>query len=282
MNNPLIENVRQHIKEKYTGIFSPEHMERHFQDYVGLDLAKEQLQQIQDLTNIQPGQALLDIGCGYGSFVLVCRNAGIPAEGLDIAEYDISFARKRYSFEKPGNQVEQIYHVGDGQNTGLPAGKFDVVTAWNLLEHVPDYRKLIQEAYRLLRPGGHFIGIAPNYMAFRQEAHYHVPWVPMFPRQMAHKYLVKRGLNPEFFDSSIHYVTNPSIQSALYKTGFNVIIPEHRKLDLSNRIHSDSLRNRVEMLKKFNLLGLVKLLFTISYWNPFKSAVYWCAEKPLT
>lgn len=279
-NDPLYENVRQHIREKYTGIFTPEHMERHFQDYVGVDLANEQLQQIQDLTDIQPGQSLLDIGSGYGSFVLMCRKAGILAEGIDIADYDIGFARKRWFIERPAEPAEQIYHLGDGQNTGLPAGKFDVITAWNLLEHVPDYRQLIREAFRLLRPGGHFIGIAPNYLAFRHEAHYHVPWFPLFPRQLAHTYLTKRGLNPEFFDNDIHYVTNLGIQFTLQQTGFNVLIPEHIKLDHKDRIHSNSLRAKVEFLKNYHMIGLLKSFFSISYWNPFKSIIYWVSEKP--
>lgn len=279
MNDPLYENVRQHIQEKYTGIFTPEHMERHFRDYVGLEMAETQLQQIRDVSGITSDQKLLDIGCGYGSFVLVARNAGILAEGIDIADYDIGFARKRLTIERPMDESEKVYHLGDGQKTDLPSEEYNVITAWNLLEHVPNFRLLIQEAYRLLIPGGVFIAIAPNYLAFRQEAHYHVPWLPLFPRSLAHQYLIRRGLDPKFFDTDIHYTTSWGIESALKVVGFQVSVPENIKLNHPELIHSDPLRVKVEKLKKLRLIGLVKWIYLIAYWNPFKPIVYFIARK---
>lgn len=276
----MISDIKHHISEKYTGIFTPEHMERHFRDYVEFDLAETQLRQVQDVTGISSGQNLLDIGCGYGSFVIVSRNAGIHAEGVDIAEYDINFARKRLPMERPQDEGKTVFHLGDGQKTGLPAGKYDVVTAWNLLEHVPDFRELIREAFRLLKPGGTFIGIAPNYLAFRQEAHYHVPWYPLFPRKMAHDYLIKRGLNPTFFDNDIHYVTAWGIESALHSTGFVTIVPENYKLDNLEKIHSVPLRERVEKIRKMHFIPFLKFYYWISYNNPFKPVVYFIARKP--
>ncbi len=280
MNDVMMSEIRNHIREKYTGIFTPEHMERHFRDYVGFELAETQLRQVQDVTGLHSGQNLLDIGCGYGSFVIVCRNGGINAEGIDIAEYDIGFARKRLPMERPQDQSQIVFHLGDGQNTGLPAGKFDVVTAWNLLEHVPDFRELIREAFRLLKPGGTFIGIAPNYLAFRQEAHYHVPWYPLFPRKMAHNYLVRRGLDPKFFDNDIHYVTAWGIESALRSTGFQPAIPENYKLDHPEKIHSVALREKVEKIRKMHLLPFLKAYYWITYKNPLKPVVYFVARKP--
>jgi MPBQ/MSBQ methyltransferase len=279
MNEKMTSEIREHIYEKYTGIFTVEHMERHFQDYVGFELAETQLRQVQDVTGISTGQNLLDIGCGYGSFVIVCRNAGIDAEGIDIADFDIGFARKRLPMVRPQDENQSVFHLGDGQNTGLPAEKFDVVTAWNLLEHVPDFRELIKEAFRLLKPGGTFIGIAPNYLAFRQEAHYHVPWYPLFPRKMAHNYLINRGLDPRFFDDDIHYVTCWGIESALKNVGFWSTIPENYKLDHPESIHSTSLRERVNTIRKFHLLWLLKLYYWFVYWNPFKQSVYFVARK---
>lgn len=281
MNEALISEVRDHIREKYTGIFTPEHMERHFQDYVGLQVAEEQLQQVQDLSQIKTGEKLLDIGCGYGSFVLVCRNVGIEAEGIDIADFDISFARKRLLLEKPQESADEIFHLGDGQNTKLPDSSFDVVTAWNLLEHVPNFRKLIQEAYRLLRPGGVFIGIAPNYLAFRQEAHYQIPWLPLFPRSLAHAYLLRRGLNPKFFDENIHYVTGWGIQNSLTKCGFRAKYPEKNKFDHPDLIYSTDLRVRVNKFQSLHLLDLLRFYFWLRYWNPFKYIIYFSARKPL-
>jgi len=281
MINYLEDDIRQHIKEKYTGIFTPEHMERHFQDYVGFELAKTQLRQVQDVTGISEGQKILDIGCGYGSFVIVCRNSGLEALGLDIAEYDINFARKRLPLERPKDIPEKIFLLADGQNTGLPQNSFDVVTAWNILEHVPDFKLLIKEAFRLLKPGGTFITIAPNYLAFRQEAHYHLPWLPLFPRKLAHNYILHHGLDPKFFDEDIHYVTGWGIQKALRNAGFQSEIPEIIKLDNPDLIHSSNLKEKILTLRKFHLLWILKGYYWLSFWNPFKSVIYIVARKPV-
>jgi 2-polyprenyl-3-methyl-5-hydroxy-6-metoxy-1,4-benzoquinol methylase len=280
MNDALISEVRTHIQKKYSGIFTPEHMERHFRDYVGFDLAMEQLQQVRDLSRINSGKSLLDIGCGYGSFVLVCRRAGFDARGIDIGEFDIEFARKRNAAENPGENAADIFHLGDGQRTGFEDASFDVVTAWNLLEHVPDFRQLIREAFRVLKPGGSFIGIAPNYLAFRQEAHYHVPWLPLFPRPLAHKYLLRRGLDPRFFDEDIHYVTAWGVQKALKVAGFTADYPEKNKFDNPELIHSEKLRSRVNYLQTHHLMSLLRCLFWLRYWNPLKQSIYFVARKP--
>ncbi|MHC1783304.1 MAG: class I SAM-dependent methyltransferase [Anaerolineaceae bacterium] len=280
MSDALDSEVKIHIRDKYKGIFTEEHMERHFRDYVGFQLAEDQLQQVRDFSQIQTGDRLLDIGCGYGSFVIACRQAGIDACGIDLGDFDIQFARKRMTEEKQSENPMDIFHLGDGQNTGFQDASFDVVTAWNLLEHVPDYNKLIHEAFRLLRPGGHFIGIAPNYLAFRQEAHYHVPWLPLFPRSLAHAYLMRRGLDPRFFDEDIHYVTACGIQKALVENGFTAIYPEKTKFDHPELIRSDSLRSRVNHLRSLHLVFLLRLYFWLRYWNPMKHSIYFSARKP--
>ena len=91
-----------------------------------------------------PTPRVLDIGCATGIFLEVAREAGWRAEGLDISAYALERARQK------GFQV----HRGTLPGVSLPEGEYDLITMWDLIEHVPDPAALLAECRRLLRPGG--------------------------------------------------------------------------------------------------------------------------------
>jgi SAM-dependent methyltransferase len=111
---------------------------------------------------------------------------------------------------RPHDDPETVYLIGDARKLDIPPSSLDAVTLWNVLEHVDDWREVLASAARFLKPGGLLFVICPNYMAWRQEAHYHVSWKPKFllPRDKASQYLRSLGRNPAFFESSIFYRTN--------------------------------------------------------------------------
>jgi MPBQ/MSBQ methyltransferase len=274
-------DIRAYLQHEYEDIFPSWAIERHYKQYVELEMSRVQLAALQALTGLKPGDRLLDLGCGFGSFVVVCREAGIEAEGLDIGEYQINFARERFSQVMPGLDSVQPYYLGDAQSTRLPDGRYNVITAWNLLEHVPDYRRVIREAYRMLRPGGVFVGVAPNYLAFRREAHYQVPWFPLFPRRLARVYLKQLGRRTEFLDTSLFYITNPGALAALWKTGFRLQNPQLLKFEQPGLIASPSMRQMITQIERYHLMPFVKTLLRLNLWNPLKAAIYFAGEKPL-
>ncbi len=53
------------------------------------------------------------------------------------------------------------YKIGIASDTGLANESFDIVTAFEFLEHVPEYEKVIAEAARILKKGGYFIISVP-------------------------------------------------------------------------------------------------------------------------
>ncbi len=95
---------------------------------------------------------LLDIGCGAGSLLKAADRAGWLAEGLDISKTAIDHVRAS------GFQA----FLGQLSDANYPDAYFDVVTASELLEHVPDPQSLIAEIARILRPGGLWWATTPN------------------------------------------------------------------------------------------------------------------------
>lgn len=88
--------------------------------------------------------ALLDVGCGYGDFVAAVQAQGFTAAGVEIDAPAAEVAAGR-GFTVYRDYLERL---------GLPAGSFDVVTLWDVIEHVGEPVSLLVEAARLLKPGG--------------------------------------------------------------------------------------------------------------------------------
>ena len=99
------------------------------------------------------GKRLLEIGCGYGAFLVLAQRMGAQVVGLDISEHAAQVAREEYGLNILCSTLEEA---------GFPDRHFDVVTFFDALEHVPDPVSLIQEIARILRPDGTLFFLVPN------------------------------------------------------------------------------------------------------------------------
>jgi len=90
------------------------------------------------------GRRLLDVGAYCGIFVDVAREAGFAAEGLELSRWAVREARA------VGIPVRNETIV-EAARTG---GRYDVLTLWDVIEHLPDPRQELLAAAELLRPGG--------------------------------------------------------------------------------------------------------------------------------
>src|SRR5262249_57535140 len=94
----------------------------------------------------------LDVGCGSGGALGVARALGWRVAGIEMDDAAAAKAR-RFTDE---------LHVGDVLTAPFAPGRFDVVTAFHVLEHVPDPVAAARRMLDWLAPGGLLIVEVPN------------------------------------------------------------------------------------------------------------------------
>jgi 2-polyprenyl-3-methyl-5-hydroxy-6-metoxy-1,4-benzoquinol methylase len=114
------------------------------------------------------GGRWLDLGCAYGFLVEEARAAGFRAVGLDGSHFAVAQARA-HAPEAAGRLL-----AGHAEHLPFADASFDVVSAFDLLEHVPDPESVLREAARVLRPGGLFLAATPDPLCFDREEPTHV------------------------------------------------------------------------------------------------------------
>ncbi len=119
--------------------------ETYVEERIGRELTfRHHLHQMERITGPAGGRDLLDVGAYIGVFVEVAQAAGWRAQGIEPSAWAASIAQSR------GLDVR----AGTLDSPDLAAESFDVVTLWDVIEHLADPATELQRARALLRPGG--------------------------------------------------------------------------------------------------------------------------------
>jgi len=111
--------------------------------------------QRRQLERIRPfgERRLLEIGCGVGTFLLAARRAGWDAVGLEVSSRIAGLAT-----QLSGCRV----HIGDVGSLATPLEGFEVISAFEVLEHLFDPFDQVRQIAAALRPGGYLTLSVPN------------------------------------------------------------------------------------------------------------------------
>lgn len=101
------------------------------------------------------GKALLDIGCGTGEFMFVARELGYSVHGIDFNKHAVNFARERLGLE--GAVTADLYAYLSARKE-----RYDVITAFEVIEHVPDPGAFLDLVRESLSYGGILVISTPN------------------------------------------------------------------------------------------------------------------------
>ncbi|MDB6171247.1 MAG: methyltransferase [Chthoniobacteraceae bacterium] len=100
-----------------------------------------------------PGRAL-DIGCGKGEVAILLEQAGFKSAGIDMKERLIKQLQDQYP------QVE--WRVALTTDLAGKAERFDLLTMYHVLEHIPQPRKVLETVKALANPGALIVIEVPN------------------------------------------------------------------------------------------------------------------------
>src|SRR2546427_581269 len=102
------------------------------------------------------GRRVLDAGCGsgYGADLLVREAREVL--GIDISDDAIDYARRHYRADNLRFERASCLEIP------APDGSFDLVMAFELIEHLADWQAFLREVRRVLAPGGQFLVSTPN------------------------------------------------------------------------------------------------------------------------
>jgi ubiquinone/menaquinone biosynthesis C-methylase UbiE len=113
------------------------------------------LQDYLDAMAIDSAQMVLDLGCGTGIVArAIAHRAGFSGTivGVDLSAYLLEVATRLAAEAGVDSQI--TFQVGNSQRLDLPDAQFDAVVAHTLLSHVGDPLAVVQEAARVVKPGG--------------------------------------------------------------------------------------------------------------------------------
>ncbi len=107
---------------------------------------------------IQPGEDVLDVGCGTGAVTIPAKTKvgeSGSAAGIDPAPEMIAVARRKA--ERAGLEIN--FRVGVIESLPFPDGTFDVVTSSLMMHHLPQHVQVkgLAEIWRTLKPGGRIL-----------------------------------------------------------------------------------------------------------------------------
>jgi len=232
---------------------------------------------------------LLDIGCGFGTFVLACRALGLEAHGVDMGEGEIAFARRRQR-RVLGSDRPFCFHHQRAETLPFPDQRFRIVTLWTVIEHVPRWKELLEEAARVLEPGGLLLLVAPNYLSTWKEPHFHVPWLPLFallPRAVAGRYVSWLGLGRDYYDEELALVHVLPVARWLAHHGFDIGFGHELLLRTAPERAGETdhpsraLSTAASVSRQAERLGVGRLLeglIGLYAWFPLRSVVFYARK----
>ena len=182
-----------------------------------------------------PKPQLLDIGCGSGALLRRAQLAGFVCQGIEISAPLADQAR-----QQTGCPVHTCFLA----DANLPEGSFDVITMYDVIEHLQSPRTDIARARALLRPGGVLFLFTPNENAL--------------PRMIAKAcyrltaHAVSRPLEVLYYAHHLSYFTRASLSRLLQDAGFDIMGIHMQPYDLS--------RLRLSLLQRAALYMLLPVL----------------------
>ncbi|MGE5541237.1 MAG: methyltransferase domain-containing protein [Bacillota bacterium] len=173
-----------------------------------------------------PQAHILDLGSGKGAFLIEAAQHGATAKGVEYSAAYIEHTQE--AAQAAGVDVD--VRLGAAEAIPYPDASFDFVNIAEVIEHVEDPMKMLDEVHRVLKPHGKGYLSVPNRFGFN-DPHFRLYFVNWLPRSLANPFISLFGKHKNYADRSaglqdltkMHYYTYGSIKQKLEAHGFHVV-----------------------------------------------------------
>lgn len=184
---------------------------------------------------------LLDVGSSVGYLTRAYAKLFGEVIGIDIDGDAVAFARDN------NDAANLHYLVGDSMRLPFPDSSVDVVTCSQVYEHVPDAQQLMNEIYRVLKPGGACYFAAGNRFVLI-EMHYGLPLLAAIPKPLAHLYLRALGRGSQYYETHLSYRGLKQLAHRFELIDYTLrVIREPERFSLTEIVKQGSLKQRVAL-----------------------------------
>jgi 2-polyprenyl-3-methyl-5-hydroxy-6-metoxy-1,4-benzoquinol methylase len=187
---------------------------------------------------------LLDVGCATGFFLSVADQAGWQVQGLDVSHFAAKYAAETFGFDVQQGSLLELHY---------PERAYDLITMWDVIEHVPDPKAYVEHIATLLKPGGLFSLATPD--------------VDSLPAKLTGKRWVGYKLSEEH----VYYFAPSTLTQMLNEAGFDVVDTYHVGKYVTVSLFLNRLSMYTPLLAKLGqwIENTFKLSEKSVYVNPF-------------
>ena len=205
------------------------------------------------------GKKILDIGAGWGGFLMEGASRGYTISGIEIDKVKIEGARR----EAADRGLEINIVQAAAEKMPFADASFDFINAGEMIEHVRDPKKVLGEIHRVLRPGGKaYISVHNRFGLY--DTHFRLYFLGWLPRRLANSYLSLFRRHKDYANAidlhnirDMHYFTFSQFHKLVAGLGFK--IADIRELKI----------NRKYNLMRLPILSLYKTLLRPFYFSTF-------------
>jgi len=143
--------------------------------------------------HLKQGSRILEIGCGSGNLLVQAGVRGSFPVGLDLSMQALTFVRSRLNEDEDKKDGISGFACIQSVGEALPfsAGSFDCVILSEVIEHLDAPQATMEEASRVLRPGGRLLVTTPNYRSLWPLMEWAVDCMNMAPKMAGEQHISK-------------------------------------------------------------------------------------------